>query len=57
MFGEDLNVGLCVSTLLGDTTIANRVCRDYEIGIEEAGLRLDFVIIPLLDFDIILGMD
>ena len=57
MEDEDLNVGLCVSTLIGDTMIANRVCRNYEIGIGKVRLRVDLVIIPLRDFDLILGID
>ena len=56
MKDEDLNVGLCASTPIGDTMTANWVCRNYEIGIGDARLSVDLITIPLRDFNVIFGM-
>ena len=48
---------LCVSMPLEDLMIANLVCRKCMLKIGEAQLKVDLMVIPLQDFDVILGMD
>ena len=54
---EDLICDLCISTPLGDTMIAQQVCRSCIVQVGKAKLRVDLTVIPLRDFDVILGMD
>src|SRR5215510_2382669 len=48
---------LCIRTPLGDTMIAKRVCKSCIVQLEKTNLRVDLIIIPIQNFDIILGMD
>ena len=54
---EDLTYDLCISTPLGDTMLAKQVCRSCLVQVGKAKLRVDLTLIPLQDFDLILGMD
>ena len=53
---EDMDVALCVRTPLGENVIVKRECRDCVIQIGGARLRVDLVVMPLQDFELILGM-
>ena len=58
----DLEVDCLGSTLTVDTPIGglvplDRVCRNCEIIISDQNLRVDFIIIDMSSFDVILGMD
>ena len=54
---EDMNNTLCVRTPLGENVIVKRECTNCVIQIGEAQLRVNLVVMPLQDFDLILGMD
>ena len=54
---EDMHANLCVRTPFGDSMLAHRICKDCFIEIGGAKLRTDLVVIPLQDFNVILGMD
>ena len=51
--GFDLNVG----TPLGEIMIMNSVCRDFLICFDKTELKAILLLLPLREFDVILGMD
>ena len=47
----------CVSTLVGESILAERVNRDYPISIHHKSTMTDLIELKMVDFDVILGME
>ena len=54
---EPLGFYLRVSTPFGDVMVVNVICRDCLIQINESILSIDLVVLPINEFDVILGID
>lgn len=54
---ESLVSSLFVSTPLGDTIIMDRVYRSGVVTIGGLETRVDLLLLSMVDFDVILGMD
>lgn len=54
---EPLGYDLCVRTPLGCNIVVNTVLRDFKVAIENVEFSADLIVMPIRDFDIILGMD
>ena len=52
-----MSTGLCVRTSLEENIIVKWECRDCMIKIGKAQLIVDLVVMPLQDFELILGMN
>ena len=51
------DVSLCVSTPLGSGTALERVCKDVDVMLSDVYLPIDMFVLPISDFDGILGMN
>ena len=54
---EKLSEPFSVSTLVGDSILAERVYRDCPVFINHKSTMADLVELDMVDFDVILGMD
>ena len=54
---EPLGFDLNVSTPLGEIVRVNNICRDCLVYIDKAELEANLILLPLREFDVILGMD
>ncbi|GFS30291.1 hypothetical protein Acr_00g0011220 [Actinidia rufa] len=54
---EVLDSVLMLNTLVGGRTILRRICRSCEIEINDRRFVFDFIVLDMMSFDIILGMD
>ncbi|KAH0637918.1 hypothetical protein KY289_037833 [Solanum tuberosum] len=54
---ERLYEPFCVSTLVGESILAERVYRDCLVSINHKSTMADLVELDMVDFDVILGMD
>ena len=52
-----LNKPFMVSTLAGELVVAKRVFRNCPISLSHKVILVDLVVLDMLDFDLILGMD
>ena len=46
-----------VSTPLGKGAVLNKICRDVDVLVSDTHLPVDMFVLPISDFDVILGMD
>ena len=51
---KNLTYELCVSMSLGDIMLPSYVYRNYLAHVRKAQLRVDLIVMPLKDFDMIL---
>ena len=51
------DVSLCVSTPLGSGTVLDKVCKNVDVMLFDVHLPVDMLILPIFDFDVILGMN
>ena len=51
------DVSMIVSTLLGSGAVLDRVCREVDVVVSDVHLPIDMLVLPISDFDVILGMD
>ena len=51
------DMSLCVSTPLGSGTALDRICKDVDVLISGLYMPIDMFVLPLSDFDVILGMN
>ena len=54
---EKLYELFCVSTLVGESILAERVYRDCLVSINHKDTMADLVELDMVDFDVVLGMD
>ena len=54
---ETLENPLHVSSPLETRVSVNKICQDYELGISRILLTVDLMVMGVLEFDVILGMD
>jgi len=57
MLPSKMNVGVTVSTPLGENINIDDIYRWIKLYIERLDLRVDLMPLDLYDFDLILGMD
>ena len=57
MFPKKVCEPFCVSTLVGESILAERVYYDCPISINHKNTMVDLVELDMVDFDVILGMD
>ena len=48
---------LSVATPLGDFSVLDRICRRCVVSLDDMQFRADLIVLPMSEFDIILGMD
>ena len=48
---------LSVATPLGDFCLLDRICRRCIVSLDDMQFRADLIVLPMSEFDIILGMD
>ena len=48
---------MCVSTPLGSESCMSRVVKDVDIVVEDTSMPVDMLVIPMSDFDVVLGMN
>ena len=48
---------LRVSTLVGDSLVVDQVFRSCVVTIQRQDTRIDLILLDMVDFDLILGMD
>ena len=51
------DMSLCVSTPLGSGANLDKICKDVDVLISGYHMPVDMFVLPLLDFDVILGMN
>ena len=51
------DVSLCISTPLGSGTMLERVCKNVDVMLSDVFLPVDTFVLPISDFDVILGMN
>ncbi|XP_070041042.1 uncharacterized protein [Nicotiana tomentosiformis] len=54
---EQLHESFFVSTLVGKSIMAARVCRDYVVKVRGRDTMADLIDLGMIDFDVIMGMD
>jgi len=54
---DSLTVFVLVSTPVGDSIIVDRVYRSYAVTIRGYEMRVDLLLLSMVDFDVIFGMD
>ena len=54
---EPLDVPICVSTPVGESLVVDRVYRGCVVVFEGRETQADLILLDMLDFDVILGMD
>jgi predicted aspartyl protease len=54
---EELSYEIHVSTPLGKSAVANQFVPNCEIQVEREVIKEDLIVIPIEDYDLILGMD
>ena len=52
-----LNPPLYIDTLIGARVLLDRVCRGCDLTIAERNFVFDFIVLDMMAFDVILGMD
>jgi hypothetical protein len=55
--GEKLPNVIHVSTPLGKSVVANRFVSNYEIQVGKDVMKADLIVMPIKDYDLILGID
>ena len=50
-------VEMCISTPLGPGSLLTRVVRSVDVVLEGRSLPIDMLVLPMSDFDVVLGMD
>jgi len=48
---------LSVATPLGESSVLDRVCRSCAVSLDDLQFTADLIVLPMLEFDIIFGMD
>ena len=51
------DVSLCVSTPLGSGVVLDKVCKNVDVMLSDVHLPVDMLVLPISDFDVILGMN
>ena len=51
------DVSLCVSIPLGSGTVLDKVCKNVDVMLYDVYLPVDMLVLPIFDFDVILGMN
>ena len=54
---DSLSAPVYMSTLVGDAIIVDRVYRSYVVTIGSLETSVDLLLLDMVDFDVILGMD
>ena len=54
---ESLSEKLYISTPMGDCVIASHVIKGCDIKILNEHMKANLIVMPMIDFDVILGMD
>ncbi|XP_075486235.1 uncharacterized protein LOC142525831 [Primulina tabacum] len=54
---EDLDLGFKFSIPSGDQMVSTSIVRNLELRLQKDVVRADLIVLPILEFDIILGMD
>jgi len=57
LISDSLEIPLSVATPLGDFSILEFVCRGCVISIDDVQFRVNLIVLPMPEFDVILGMD
>lgn len=57
MFIKYIEFDVRVSNILGQTMLVNKICRNYPLKIWGHEFLIDLMLLPLDEFDVILGMD
>ena len=48
---------MCVSTPLGSESCMSKVVKDVDVVVEDTSMPVDMLVIPMSDFDVVLGMN
>ena len=51
------DVSLCVNIPLGSGTVLDKVCKNVDVMLSDVHLPVDMLVLPISDFDVILGMN
>ena len=51
------NSVMCVSTPLGPESCMSKVVRNVDVIVEDTSMPIDMIVIPMSDFDVVLGMN
>ncbi|XP_070036683.1 uncharacterized protein [Nicotiana tomentosiformis] len=54
---EQLHESFSISTLVGETIVASRVYRDCVVTVRGRDTLADLIVLGMVDFDVIMGMD
>ncbi|XP_073061879.1 uncharacterized protein [Primulina eburnea] len=54
---EDLDLGFRVSSPFGDQMVTTKIVKNMELRLQENVVHADLIVLPMPEFDIILGMD
>ena len=48
---------MCVNTPLGPSTLVTKVVEYIDVVVEGCNMPIDMLVFPMLDFDVVLGMN
>ena len=48
---------MCVSTPFGCESLMTRICRSVDVLIEDVHMPIDMLVMPITDYDVVLGLN